>query len=103
MKQPAEPYVVQNNDVVEEFAPQGADKALGEAVHVGHPHRGADDAHARREEKPREAASIARPRRTSLIRSSYLDARATAFIASTGLGNSGSQPANALSGGPYRR
>jgi hypothetical protein len=37
MQQPAEVYVVQNKDVVEEFAPQGADEALGEGVHVGRP------------------------------------------------------------------
>src|SRR5437870_11960793 len=46
--------LAKHEDMVEQFAPEGADKALGEGVHVRGPDRGANDFGADSFEQARE-------------------------------------------------
>src|SRR5216683_389414 len=49
--------LAKHEDMVEQFAPESADKALGEGVHVRGPDRGADDLGADGFEQPREPST----------------------------------------------
>src|SRR5713226_9114082 len=49
--------LAKHEDMVEQFAPESADKALGEGVHVRGPNRGADDLGADGFEQPREPST----------------------------------------------
>ncbi len=49
--------LAKHEDMVVQFAPESADKALGERVHVRCPDRGANNSHADGFEQPREPST----------------------------------------------